>query len=200
MASCSVIHKPRWLRRLRCISGTLDRPHRHAARHSLPPGVARDSSPPTQHHEAMTAPATDWPEAEQRIAQIARTRRGRHRDRALASWRRTRAIELRAAGMSYDQIATEVGYANRGTAHNVVTQALAAREAQSVDQMRHLELARLEAAHAALWPRAMQGHVPWSRRCCASWTWNAGCKASTSQLPSRAPRTTGTTARDPLLS
>ena len=36
------------------------------------------------------------------------------------SWRRTRAIELRAAGLSYDQIALEVGYANRGTAHNVV--------------------------------------------------------------------------------
>jgi len=52
--------------------------------------------------------------------------RGRHRDRALASWRRTRAIELRAAGLSYDQIAAEVGYTNRGTAHNVVTQALAA--------------------------------------------------------------------------
>ncbi len=108
----------------------------------------------------MTAPATDWPEAEQRITQIARTRRGRHRDRALASWRRTRAIELRAAGLSYDQIATEVGYTNRGTAYNVVTQALAARQAHSVDQMRGLELARLEAAHAALWPRAMQGHVP----------------------------------------
>jgi len=41
-----------------------------------------------------------------------------------------------------------------------VTQALAAREAHSADQMRDLELARLEAAHAALWPRAMQGHVP----------------------------------------
>jgi len=41
-----------------------------------------------------------------------------------------------------------------------VTQALAARQAHSADQMRHLELARLEAAHAALWPRAMQGHVP----------------------------------------
>ncbi len=76
------------------------------------------------------------------------------------SWRRTRAIELRAAGLSYDEIALEVGYANRGTAYNVVTQALAAREAHSVDEMRGLELARLEAAHAALWPRAMQGHVP----------------------------------------
>ena len=48
---------------------------------------------------------------------------------------------------------------HRGTAYNVVTQALAARQAHSVDQMRDLELARLEAAHAALWPRAMQGHV-----------------------------------------
>jgi len=49
---------------------------------------------------------------------------------------------------------------HRGTVYNVVTQALPARQAHSADQMRHLELARLEAAHAALWPRAMQGHVP----------------------------------------
>jgi len=44
-----------------------------------------------------------------------------------------RAVELRAAGLSYDRLAIAVGYANRGTACNVLTQALAARQAHSVD-------------------------------------------------------------------
>ncbi len=78
-------------------------------------------------------------------------------ERRTSSWRRPPTA---AAAVELYQIAAEVGYTSRGTAHNVVTQALAAREAQSVDHMRDLELARLEAAHAALWPRAMQGHVP----------------------------------------
>ncbi len=36
--------------------------------------------------------------------------------RALATWRRTKAIELALAGHSYDDIAKQVGYSNRGTA------------------------------------------------------------------------------------
>lgn len=105
-------------------------------------------------------PAVEWPEVEQRIAEVARTKRGRHRDRALASWRRTRAIELRASGMSYDQIAGEVGYTSRATAYNVVKQALEAREAREVEMMRQLHLDRLESLVASLFPRAKQGHVP----------------------------------------
>ncbi len=87
------------------------------------------------------------------------SRRGRHRDKALASWRRSEAVRLKAAGLSYEQIARELGYANRGTVHRVVQQALSAREAESVDELRHLELARLDAVQAALWPRAMAGEV-----------------------------------------
>ncbi len=108
----------------------------------------------------MSTSTADWSPAEQRIAELARTRRGRHRNLALASWRKTRAVELRASGMSYAEIAAEVGYANRGTAHAVVTQALQSREAESVDLLRQVEVARLNAVHAALWPRAMAGDVP----------------------------------------
>jgi len=107
----------------------------------------------------MSTGVANWPSAEQRIAELARTRRGRHRNPALASWRRTRAVELRATGMSYAQIAAEVGYANRGTAHAVVTQALQTREAESVDLLRQVEIDRLNAVHAALWPKAMAGDV-----------------------------------------
>ena len=50
-------------------------------------------------------------------------RRPRRRDRALAEWRKARAVELRIEGCGYDDIAREVGYANRGTAHRVVQKA-----------------------------------------------------------------------------
>jgi hypothetical protein len=105
-------------------------------------------------------PAVEWPEAEQRIAEVARTRRGRHRDKVLASYRRTRALELRAQGKGYAEIARDVGYANKGTAHKVISQALEAREAQDVDLLRQTTFDRLEALLAGLWPQAMQGHVP----------------------------------------
>jgi hypothetical protein len=45
------------------------------------------------------------------------------------------------AGRSYDQIASAVGYANRGTAHRVVAKALAQRLVDDVDQLREFELA-----------------------------------------------------------
>jgi hypothetical protein len=108
----------------------------------------------------MSIPATEWPQAEQRIAEVARSRRGQHRDPVLASYRRTRALELRAQGLGYAEIAQAVGYANKGTAHKVIAQALEAREAQDVDLLRHLHLDRLEKLLASAWPRAMQGHLP----------------------------------------
>ena len=108
----------------------------------------------------MSTPAVEWSEAEQRIAEVARTRRGRHRDPALASYRRTRALELRAQGLGNPEIAEAVGYSNKGTAHKVIAQALEAREAQDVELLRHLHHDRLESLFAGLWPQAKQGHVP----------------------------------------
>ncbi len=107
----------------------------------------------------MSIPAGEWSDAEQRIAEIARTRRGRHRDKALASYRRTRAVELRAQGLGYAEIAREVGYANKGTAHKAISQALEAREANNVELLRTLELDRLDAIQAAIWDAAMAGEV-----------------------------------------
>lgn len=82
-------------------------------------------------------------------------RRGR-RDRALAKWRKARAVELRIEGRGYDDIAREVGYANRGTAHRVVQKALSARTADGVDRLRVMEVARLNALQlqsgTARWP------------------------------------------------
>lgn len=41
---------------------------------------------------------------------------GRHRNKVLAARRRTRAIELITAGHAYQQVADELGYANKGSA------------------------------------------------------------------------------------
>jgi len=72
-----------------------------------------------------------------------------------------RAVELRAAGLSYDRLATAVGYANRGTAYNVVTQApggpAGPQRRPDAGPGTGPPGGRL---YAALLPRAMQGHVP----------------------------------------
>jgi DNA-binding NarL/FixJ family response regulator len=70
---------------------------------------------------------------------------GRHRNRALATARQTRAVELRAQGCTYQKIAQELGYANRGTVFRIVSNALASQERVAVDELRSLEAARLDA-------------------------------------------------------
>ena len=76
------------------------------------------------------------------------------RGRARASWRRARALELAMAGLSYDEIAEQVGYANRGTAWRAVDEALSTRVVANVDEYRRLTLARFEALIAAHWDEA----------------------------------------------
>jgi hypothetical protein len=61
------------------------------------------------------------------------------------------------AGYSYDDIATEVGYANRGTAWHVVVEALRRETVEGIEQYREVELARLDALQAAHWRSATSG-------------------------------------------
>lgn len=102
---------------------------------------------------------TALPDADEPMARLARGRPGHHRDKALAAYRRARALELRASSMGYKQIASELGYANKGTAHRVVSEALQARQSEGVDFLRKLEMDRLETLLATLWPRAMDGDL-----------------------------------------
>ena len=83
--------------------------------------------------------------------------RGRHRNSALAAWRRTRAVELATQGLTYQQIADELGYAHRGTVHRIVQQALESRLTEGVEQLRQVEVARLDALQAGLWESALAG-------------------------------------------
>ena len=76
---------------------------------------------------------------------------------ALARWRRCRAVELVLQAMKYNEVARQVGYANRGTAHRAVAQALSERLVDGIDELRALEVARLDAMQAALWPQVEAG-------------------------------------------
>ena len=85
---------------------------------------------------------------------------GRHRNRALAAARRAKAVELRTTGLTYDQIAAELGYANRGTVYRVVSEALRTQTLEAVGELRSLEVERLDHVQLALWQKAMDGDVP----------------------------------------
>src|SRR5918994_6925159 len=84
---------------------------------------------------------------------------GRHRNRALAGARRARVLELRAQGWTYEAIADQLGYTSRATVHHILKAALAAQQAEDVQQFRALETARLDALQAAVWDRAMANEV-----------------------------------------
>jgi hypothetical protein len=84
---------------------------------------------------------------------------GRHRNKALATARRTRAVELRTEGWTYDAIADELGYASRATVYAIVRKALAAQEAGEAENLRDLETERLDRLQESLWGRAMAGDV-----------------------------------------
>lgn len=71
--------------------------------------------------------------------------------------KRMRALELRREGATYDVIAKAVGYANRGIAHRAVTEALELIEHDSAEETLTLELNRLDAMIAALWPKVRKG-------------------------------------------
>jgi pantothenate synthetase len=84
---------------------------------------------------------------------------GRHRNRALAASRRAQAVQLKAAGLTYAAIATEMGYANRGTVFRIISEALRAQNVEAVEELRNLEVARLDTLQLAMWPAAMSGDV-----------------------------------------
>ena len=84
---------------------------------------------------------------------------GRHRNLALAAARRVKAVELKAAGYTYAQVANELGYTSRGTAYNIVTNALREQTAEAVADLRELENSRLDALQLALWDAAMTGDI-----------------------------------------
>ena len=82
---------------------------------------------------------------------------GQHRNRALAAARQARAVELATAGMTYQRIADELGYSNRGTVYPLVQSALTRELQEDVENHRRLERDRLDALQVSLWEKAMAG-------------------------------------------
>ena len=73
--------------------------------------------------------------------------------------KRVRCVELAAQGLSYDAIAEAVGYSGRGSAYKAVSAALRAQQAEAVDELRVLELERLDAMQRSCWDAAVAGDI-----------------------------------------
>ena len=72
-----------------------------------------------------------------------------------------RALDLRLAGKSFDAIAKALGYASRSGAFMAVDELIKARVAdatEGADELRRLELERLDVMAAGLWPSASKGN------------------------------------------
>lgn len=67
------------------------------------------------------------------------------------------ALKLRLAGFSYGEIAQQVGYSDRGGAYKACQAALTRSMPEPNEELRHLELVRLERLQMAIWARALGG-------------------------------------------
>lgn len=73
--------------------------------------------------------------------------------------REARTVDLRAAGLSFDQIAEQVGYSDRGGAHKAFMRAMTRMLAPGVNQIRDLEEYRLDTLTRSVWPQALKGDL-----------------------------------------
>jgi hypothetical protein len=73
--------------------------------------------------------------------------------------KRTRAVELAAQGMSYDEIADAVGYSHRGSAHRAVFKAIAENEAEDVELFQAIEMDRLDHYLTKVWSKVEEGDL-----------------------------------------
>lgn len=73
--------------------------------------------------------------------------------------KRRQSLELRKAGATFDAIARQVGYSSPASAYKAVLQALKDTCQEPADEVRRLELERLDRIMLAHWPYAI-GSVP----------------------------------------
>ncbi len=76
-----------------------------------------------------------------------------------AHWRTLKALELRLAGKGYQAIADELRYKSPASAFKAVQRALKATLQEPADELRRLELSRLDELFDSLWERRHQAHV-----------------------------------------
>ena len=85
-------------------------------------------------------------------------------DSATEVARGARLLRLRAARMTYEQIATELGYADKAAARNALMRALARHEAENVTELRALENLALDADERVLRAMITDANVPAATR------------------------------------
>lgn len=68
-----------------------------------------------------------------------------------------KALELRKAGVSYAKIAETLGYKSASGAHKAVSSALKKTLQEPADDVRRLEVERLDAMLLAMWPHVSKG-------------------------------------------
>lgn len=76
-----------------------------------------------------------------------------------ATERQLKAVELRMAGRTYQEIATELGYAHPSGAHAAVQSVLKEARSEAAEEMRELELDRLNKLLSGVWEKALAGDV-----------------------------------------
>ncbi len=79
--------------------------------------------------------------------------------RARPSDRRRRALKLRMKGLTYSDIARQVGYASPSGAYEAVRKALDYEAYETAAEYRKLHVARLEALLAGIWNLAREGKL-----------------------------------------
>jgi hypothetical protein len=77
--------------------------------------------------------------------------------RVAAAEKHAEALRLRIAGGSFSQIARQLGYASKGQAYKAVMAGLERWGVEPAEELRTLELARLDELTLGLWPKAMKG-------------------------------------------
>lgn len=73
--------------------------------------------------------------------------------------RERQVLEYRRGGLTFDEIAQRVGYADPSGAHRAFKRALLRTLQQPADEMREVELDRLDRLQAAVWGSASKGDV-----------------------------------------
>lgn len=75
-----------------------------------------------------------------------------------ATERQRQALELRKAGVGFQAIADRLGYSDHSGAYRAVKSALKKTLQEPADEVRALELERLDKLLLGLWPRATSGN------------------------------------------
>lgn len=110
------------------------------------------------------ATAADLAEAsaDEPLAEVTQVRGSRARRNAVSAERERRVLALVLAGMTFDQIAQEVGYATSSGAWRAYKRGLTNTVRPVADEVRAMESARLDRLLLTWWPRALGagGHDP----------------------------------------